>query len=105
MKFLVSVFIFIIFLSCNYSYKMTTGNEKNSLDPVNVGIIKTEKGFNYYVNNQLVSEFTNENCDEEEMELLNYIYQTSLEEKDNIPKDYRILPKKKNIVLNNTDNN
>lgn len=74
----------VILLACNYSYKITSGKKDN---PVNVSIIKTEKGYDYYVGNELVSEFTKDNCDEKEMELLEYVYNVSVEERDNKPKD------------------
>lgn len=94
-------FIFIIFacvsilLACNYSYNITTGKKDN---PVNVSIVKTEKGYDYYVGNELVNEFTNENCEEKEIDLLKYIYDTSKEEIENKPKDERTKPKKKMLV-------
>ncbi len=84
-----------ITLACNYSYNITTGKKDN---PVSVSIVKTEKGYDYYVDNELVNEFTNENCDEKEMDLLKYIYDTSKEELDNKPKEERIKPKKKMLV-------
>ena len=67
---------------------------------VNVSIVKTENGYDYYVGKELVSEFTKENCDEKEMELLEYVYNVSVEERDNKPKEERIKPKRKLIVEN-----
>lgn len=84
-----------IFLACNYSYKISMDNKDKAL---NVSIVKTEKGYDYYVGNELVNEFTNENCDEKEMDLLKYIYDTSKEELDNKPKEERTKPKKKMLV-------
>lgn len=97
-KLIFALFIlFILFTSCNYSYNFSTSN-KNSKNPVNVSILKTEKGYEYYIGNELVNEFTNENCDEKEMDLLKYIYDTSKEELDNKPKEERTKPKKKMLV-------
>ena len=86
-----------ILLACNYSYKITTDKKDN---PVNVSIVKTENGYDYYVGTELVSEFTKENCDEKEMELLEYVYSVAVEERDDKPKEERIKPKRKLIVEN-----
>lgn len=95
-KFLIVIMgCIVILLACNYSYKITTSKKDN---PVNVSIVKTEKGYDYYVGNELVNEFTNDNCDEKEMDLLKYIYDTSKEELDNKPKEERTKPKKKILV-------
>lgn len=98
LKFIIVVSSFIaLLLSCTYSYKFTNNKKDN---PVNVSIVKTEKGYEYYVGNELINEFTKENCDEKEMELLNYIYDTSKEELENKPKEERTKPKKKMLVYN-----
>lgn len=97
MKLILSLIVILIICSCNFSYNLSSNKKEN---PVNVSIIKTDKGFEYYVGNELVNEFTKENCDEKEMELLDYIYMSCLEERDNKPKEQRVTPKKKTLVEN-----
>lgn len=90
---------FILLCSCNFSYKFTTGDKEQKKEiPVNVKIVKTQNGYEYYTNEILVNEFTEQNCNKEEMELLDYIYKSSLEENQSIPKEQRTKPKQKIVT-------
>lgn len=97
MKLTLSLLVILFLCSCNFSYNISSNKKEN---PVNVSLVKTDNGFDYYVGNELVNEFTKENCDEKELELLNYIYMTCVEERDNKPKEERTIPKKKTLVEN-----
>lgn len=64
--FILLIFISNIFLSCSKP---------------NLNIVQTENGYDIYKENELMLEFTQQNCDEKEIELLKYIYDVTNDKK------------------------
>ena len=58
-----------------------TSNIFISCSQPNLTIIETENGYDIYKENELMLEFTNQNCDEKEIELLKYIYDVAHDKK------------------------